>query len=87
MTVACRFKNCPLNNNDFCCAESILIDNVGRCFNLVRGFSPEDDKKLRETTHMDIEEVEFDETPGDPEKEGVQDDNDGSDEGTRDDEI
>ena len=58
MTVACRMTNCPLYDNGLCCGESILIANDGRCFNLIRGFAPDDVPKIREESKMDIEEIE-----------------------------
>ena len=63
MTVACRMMNCPLYDNGFCCGESILISNDGRCFNLIRGFAPDDVKKINEESKMHIEEIEIIEEP------------------------
>lgn len=61
MTVACRIVDCPLNDNQFCCDNSILIGRDGRCYNLIKGFTPEDEKKLKEISKIDIEDVVFDE--------------------------
>lgn len=61
MTVACRKIDCPLNDNNFCCGESILINNQGMCFNLIKGFAPDDIPKIKEQSKMNIEEIEFEE--------------------------
>ena len=61
MTVACRMVNCPLNDSQFCCDNSILIGRDGRCYNLIKGFTSDDEKKLRETSKMEIEDVIFNE--------------------------
>ena len=85
MTVACKMTNCPLYDNGLCCAESILIANDGRCFNLIRGFAPDDVPKIREESKMNIEEIEVVEvTPNDnASEEETKDDNNGCVEGTR----
>ena len=60
MTVACRVENCPLNDKEFCCDETILIGVDGRCHNLVKGFTPDEVNKLRKNSKMDIEDVIID---------------------------
>lgn len=81
MTVACRVNNCPLYDNGFCCDESILIMQDGRCFNLIRGFSSDDEKKLREESIMHIEDIEIEVDQTNDEEAG-EDDNTRCDEGT-----
>ena len=83
MTVTCRMINCPLYDNGFCCSESILITNDGRCFNLIRGFAPDDVQKIREESKIYIEDVEIVEPNKNNNKEESKDDNNGCDEGTR----
>ena len=87
MTVACKMINCPLNDNGFCCSESILITNNGQCFNLIRGFAQNDIEKLREESKINIEDVEFNDLENSSEeKEEEKDDSIRCDEGTRDNE-
>ena len=51
--------NCPLYDNGLCCGESILITNDGRCFNLIRGFAPDDIPKIKEESIINIEDIEI----------------------------
>lgn len=59
MTVACRMVNCPHNNENICSATTILINQDGRCFDLAKGFRPEEASKIREEYKLDIEDVEI----------------------------
>ena len=61
MTVTCKRKDCPLNDNNFCCSESILINNNGMCFNLIKGFAEDDIPKLKKESKMNIEEIDIEE--------------------------
>lgn len=63
MIVACRVVNCPLYNNGFCCSETILITGDGKCFDLMKGFTPEQSKQIKKTLKIpkieDVETVEI----------------------------
>lgn len=54
MTVACRVIGCPQNSSGFCCAETILINRNGNCFDLIRGFSPVNELPIRKESSNKI---------------------------------
>ena len=59
MTVACRMMNCPHNNENICSAHTILINPDGRCFDLLKGFRPEEAAKIRNEFKLNIEDVDI----------------------------
>jgi len=58
MTVTCRIVNCPYNNESICSAKTILINHEGRCFDLIKGFRPEESEIIKSTNKIYIEDVE-----------------------------
>ena len=54
MNVVCKATMCPHNNDGFCCADTILINPAGNCFDLLRGFNPENEAVIRRETEQKI---------------------------------
>ena len=62
MTVTCRMTNCPFYEDGFCCNETILITNDGKCFDLIKGFTQEQFEQVKKIiTPSKIEDIEINE--------------------------